>query len=213
MAVSLKKGQGISLRKDEFDLSSVTIGLGWDVATEKKGLLGSMFGKKEVDYDLDAIAFLLGKAGKVQDLGLDAERNVTLDRSDVIFYNNLKHTSGAIWLTGDNRTGAGDGDDEQIIVRLNDLHPRYESIVFVVAIYEGKKLQQNFGKVSNAYIRAVDARGKEICRYNMSGDASFSSYCSMTFATVSRTANGWEFKAVGTPHETDRLVDVLRNYT
>ena len=71
MAVSLKKGQGISLRKDEFDLSSVTIGLGWDVATESRGLLKSLFMKKEEDYDLDAIAFLLGKDGKVQDLGHD----------------------------------------------------------------------------------------------------------------------------------------------
>lgn len=212
MAVSLKKGQGVSLRKDEFDLSMVTIGLGWDVATEKKGILGSIFGGKSEDYDLDAIAFLLGKDGKVQDLGLDASRNVTLNRSDVIFYNNLKHPSGAIWLTGDNRTGDGDGDDEQIIVRLNDLHQRYERIVFVVAIYQGKQKGQNFGKVQNAFIRAVDARGKEICRYNISGDASFSSYCSMTFAECSRQGSGWEFRAVGNPHETDRFVDVLKPY-
>jgi len=214
MAVSLKKGQGVSLRKEEFDLSSVTIGLGWDVAPEKKGIVGSIFGKKkeEEDYDLDAIAFLLGKDGKVHDVGLDAQQKVTLNHSDVIFYNNLKHPSGAIWLTGDNRTGAGDGDDEQIIVCLNELHPRYESIVFVVAIYQGKQKAQNFGKVENAFIRAVDARGKEICRYTISGNASFSPYCSMTFATVSRATGGWEFLAIGTPHETDRFVDVLRNY-
>lgn len=212
MAVNLKKGQGVSLRKDEFDLSSVTIGLGWDVTTEKKGLIGSLFGKKEEAYDLDAIAFLLGKNGKVQDLGLDASGKVTLDRSDVIFYNNLKHPSGAIWLTGDNRTGDGDGDDEQIVVRLNDLHARYESIIFVVAIYKGKEQGQNFGKVENAFIPAVDARGKEICRYNISGDASFSPYCAMTFAQVSRQGNGWEFLAIGNPHETDRFVDVLQQY-
>jgi len=212
MAVSLKKGQGVSLRKDEFDLSAVTIGLGWDVTTEKKGILGSIFGSKQEDYDLDAIAFLVGKDGKVQDLGVDANRNITLERSDVIFYNNLKHPSGAIWLTGDNRTGDGDGDDEQIIVRLNDLHQRYERIVFVVAIYQGKQKGQDFGKVQNAFIRAVDARGKEICRYNISGDASFSPYCSMTFAECSRQGSGWEFRAVGNPHETDRFVDVLKPY-
>jgi len=212
MAVSLKKGQGISLRKEEFDLSSVTIGLGWDVATQSKGLLKSLFSKKEEDYDLDAIAFLLGKDGKVHDLGRDQRGQATLVNSDVIFFNNLRHPSGAIWLTGDNRTGAGDGDDEQIIVRLNDLHERYESIVFVVSIYEGKKKGQSFGKVSNAFIRAVDARGKEVCRYNISGDASYSPYCSMTFAQVTRQGSGWEFRAIGTPHETDRLVDVLKNY-
>lgn len=212
MAVSLKKGQGVSLRKDEFDLSSVTIGLGWDVVNEKKGLIGSLFGKKEAAYDLDAIAFLLDKNGKVQDLGRDASGNVTLERSDVIFYKNLEHPSGAIRLTGDNRTGDGDGDDEQIIVRLNDLHARYESIVFVISIYKGKEQGQSFGKVENAFIRAVDARGKEICRYNISGDASFSCYCSMTFAQVNRQGNGWEFRAIGNPHETDSFVEVLKQY-
>ena len=212
MAVRLKKGQGISLRKDEFDLSSVTIGLGWDVATEKQGLLKSLFSKKEEDYDLDAIAFLLGKDGKVKDLGRDRSGNVTLVNSDVVFFNNLRHPSGAIWLTGDNRTGDGDGDDEQIIVRLNDLPPQYESIVFVVAIYQGKDKGQNFGKVSNAFIRAVDARGREICRYNISGDATYSQCFSMTFAQVTRQGSGWEFRAIGTPHQTDRIVDVLKNY-
>jgi len=213
MAVSLKKGQGISLRKDEFDLSSVTIGLGWDVVTESKGILKSLFSRKEEDYDLDAIAFLLGKDGKVHDLGHDRAGNATLENSDVIFFNNLRHPSGAIWLTGDNRTGDGDGDDEQIIVRLNvsacALRNRSSSLV---SIYQGRQRGQSFGKVSNAFIRAVDARGKEICRYNISGDESYSEYRSMTFAQVTRQGSGWEFRAIGTPHETDRFVDVLKNY-
>lgn len=148
----------------------------------------------------------------MHDLGHDRAGNATLENSDVIFFNNLRHPSGAIWLTGDNRTGDGDGDDEQIIVRLNDLHARYESIIFVVSIYQGRQRGQSFGKVSNAFIRAVDARGKEICRYNISGDESYSEYRSMTFAQVTRQGSGWEFRAIGTPHETDRFVDVLKNY-
>jgi stress response protein SCP2 len=212
MAVNLKKGQGISLRKDEFDLSRVTIGLGWDVVKEKKGLLKLLLSKKEADYDLDAIAFLLGKDGKVQNLGRDVTGQVTLADSDVIFFNNLRHRSGAIWLTGDNRTGDGDGDDEQIVVQLNSLDPRYESIIFVVSIYHGHQNNQDFGKVENAFIRAVDAKGKEICRYNISGDASYAQYRSMTFAQLSRQGSGWEFRAIGTPHETDRFVDLLKNY-
>lgn len=203
MAVSLKKGQGISLRKDEFDLSSVTIGLGWDVAAARN----------EEEYDLDAIAFLLGKDGKIHDLGRDHAGKARLKDSDVIYFNNQRHPSGAIWLTGDNRTGHGDGDDEQIIVRLDDLQARYESIVFVVSIYHGKLKNQSFSKVSNAFIRAIDAQGKEICRYNISGDDSCSQYRSMTFAQVSRQGSGgWEFRAIGTHHETDRFVDVLKNY-
>ena len=214
MAVTLKKGEGISLRKDgEFDLSMVTMGLGWDVAEPKKGLIGSIFGKKEEDYDLDAIAFLLGKDGKVHNLGQQGDNGTpTLVDGDVVFYNSLRHSSGAIWLTGDNRTGAGDGDDEQIVVKLDSMPPQYESIIFVVAIYGGKSKMQSFGKVKNAFIRAVDARGKEICRFNVSGNASFDRFCSMTFAEITRQGTGWNFRAVGNPHETDRFVDVLRSY-
>jgi stress response protein SCP2 len=214
MAVTLKKGEGISLRKDgEFDLSMVTMGLGWDVAEPKKGLIGSIFGKKEEEYDLDAIAFLLGKDGKVHNLGQQADNgSPTLVDGDVVFFNSLRHSSGAIWLTGDNRTGAGDGDDEQIVVKLDSMPPQYESIIFVVAIYGGKNKKQSFGKVQNAFIRAVDARGKEMCRFNVSGNASFDRFCSMTFAEVTRQGTGWDFRAIGNPHETDRFVDVLRSY-
>ena len=214
MSVTLKKGEGISLRKDgEFDLSMVTMGLGWDVTEPKKGLIGSIFGKKEEDYDLDAIAFLLGKDGKVHNLGQQGDNGTpTLVDGDVVFYNSLRHSSGAIWLTGDNRTGAGDGDDEQIVVKLDSMPPQYESIIFVVAIYGGKSKMQSFGKVQNAFIRAVDARGKEICRFNVSGNASFDRFCSMTFAEITRQGTGWNFRAVGNPHETDRFVDVLRSY-
>lgn len=214
MAVTLKKGEGISLRKDgEFDLSMVTMGLGWDVTEPKKGLIGSIFGKKEEDYDLDAIAFLLGKDGKVHNLGQQGDNGTpTLVDGDVVFYNSLRHSSGAIWLTGDNRTGAGDGDDEQIVVKLDSLPPQYESIIFVVTIYGGKNKKQSFGKVQNAFIRAVDARGKEMCRFNVSGNATFDRFCSMTFAEITRQGTGWNFRAVGNPHETDRFVDVLRSY-
>lgn len=213
MAVSLKKGEGVNLKKDgEFDLSMVTIGLGWDVAETKKGLLGSLFGKKEEDYDLDAIAFLLGKDGKVHNLGKTENGHPSLVQGDVIFYNSQRHSSGAIWLTGDNRTGAGDGDDEQIIIKLNELPAEYESIIFVIAIYEGHARQQSFGKVQNAFIRAVDARGTEMCRFNVSGNASFDRFCSMSFAEISRQGSGWMFRAVGMPHETDRFVELLRNY-
>ncbi|STW38747.1 tellurium resistance protein TerX [Klebsiella pneumoniae] len=121
MTVSLRKGQGVSLRKNEFDLSSVTIGLGWDINEEKKGFLGGIFGKKEEEYDLDVIAFLCNAAGKVTDLGNVENGKPTLVNGDIVFFNSLRHKSGQIWLTGDNRTGAGDGDDEQIIVKLNSI--------------------------------------------------------------------------------------------
>jgi tellurium resistance protein TerD len=213
MGVSLKKGQGISLKKEENDLSTLTIGLGWDVAENKVGsFLGGLFNRKEEDYDLDAIAFLLGKNGKVNDLGKVVNGKYSVGEGDIVFYNSMKHPSGKIWLTGDNRTGAGDGDDEQIIVKLNEMPDKYESIVFVVTIYQGIDKKQNFGSVKKAYIRAVDGKGKELARYDISGDATFSRYHSITFAQVKRDGSAWKFEAIGTPHETDRFAILLKEY-
>ena len=121
MAVSLSKGQGVSLSKAANDLSQITIGLGWDVSEPKRGLFGTLFGAKQEDYDLDAIAFLLGADGTFT------------APDDVVFYNEMRHASGAVWLTGDNRTGDGDGDDEQIIVNLDRLPQKYARIVFASA--------------------------------------------------------------------------------
>ena len=105
MAISLKKGQGVSLKKSEYDLSMVTIGLGWDINEEKQGLLKSLF-KKNEEYDLDVVAFLCDSSGKVQNLGgVDEKNRVTLVGGDIVFFNSLRHSSGCIWLTGDNRTG------------------------------------------------------------------------------------------------------------
>lgn len=213
MSVSLSKGQGVSLSKSEYDLSSVTIGLGWDINEEKKGFLsGLLGGKKAEEYDLDVIAFLCDANGKVTDLGDVENGKPTLVNGDIIFFNNLKHKSGQIWLTGDNRTGAGDGDDEQIIAQLNTLDARYEKIVFVVQIYNGKNLNQSFGKVQNAFIRAVDAKNKEMVRFDLSGGAGFTDCRSMRFAELSREPSGWKFNAVGEPSESDSFVSHLKNY-
>ncbi|CAI1544543.1 TerD family protein [Serratia fonticola] len=212
MSVSLRKGQSVSLRKNEHDLSSVTIGLGWDINEEKKGLLGGLFGKKEPEYDLDVIAFLCNAQGKVADLGDVENGRPSLVNGDIIFFNSLRHKSGHIWLTGDNRTGAGDGDDEQIIAQLNSLDPKYEKIVFIVQIYNGQELKQHFGKVQNAFIRAVDAKNVEMARFDLSGGASFDGQRSMLFAELVRESTGWKLNAIGEPSESDSFVSHLKNY-
>ena len=204
MAINLKKGQGVNLSKSEFDLSKVTIGLGWDIA-KAGGFLGGLL-KSQKDYDLDAIAFLCHADGKVHDLG------DKLVGSDVVFYNNQRHSSGCITLTGDNRTGAGDGDDEQIIANLDALPAKYHKVVFVVSIYQGSQNHQHFGKVENAFIRAVDARGKEMARADLSASPETNEMCSTVFAELNRNANGWEFKALLQPHKTDAFVHILRDF-
>ena len=212
MSVSLSKGQGVSLRKNEHDLSSVTIGLGWDIREEKKGFLGSLLGKKEEEYDLDVVAFLCNAEGKVTDLGSVENGKPTLVNGDIIFFNSQRHKSGEIWLTGDNRTGAGDGDDEQNIVQLNSLDAKYEKIVFIVQIYNGERLNQNFGKVQNAFIRAVDAKNVEMARFDLSGGPAFANQCSMVFAELVRESGGWKLNAIGDPSQSDSFVTHLRNY-
>jgi len=220
MAINLQKGQTIDLRKNsnsdtEFDLSQVTIGLGWDVRQTKKGFFGKLLGGQEEEYDLDAVAFLLDDQDKIADIGRTVSiegRSVGLYGGDIIYFNSLQHPSGNIWLTGDNRTGAGDGDDEQIIVKLDALDQKYKKIVFIVQIYQGRQNNQHFGMVENAFIRAVDKRGKEITRYSLSGDHSFDNKYSMVFSELYRHNGDWKFRAIGEPYPTDNFVDLMKNY-
>ncbi|MBS1571784.1 MAG: TerD family protein [Bacteroidetes bacterium] len=220
--INLSKGQTIDLRKNSkgesvYDLSQVTIGLGWDVRQKQTGFFGKLLGGgKEEEYDLDAIAFLLDANGKVANLGrtvqLQNGQQKGLVEGDVVFFNSLNHPSGHIWLTGDNRTGAGDGDDEQIIVKLDSLDQKYQKILFVVSIYQGRQNNQHFGMVENAFIRAVDAKGKEITKFSLSGDASVNGMCSMVFSEVYRHNGDWKFRALGEPYQTDNFVEILKKY-
>lgn len=222
MAINLQKGQTINLRKNErgdevYDLTSVTIGLGWDVR-RTGGFFNRLFGISDgPEYDLDAIAFLLDKNGKVANMGKTFPsgngREIVLYQSDVIYFNSMRHPSGKIWLTGDNRTGAGDGDDEQIIVKLDQLDERYQKIVFVVSIYQGIIRKQHFGMIENAFIRAVDAKGREITKFSLSGDAGLNGMCTMVFAEAYRHNGDWKFRAIGEPHPTDNFIEVLVPYT
>ena len=215
MTVSLKKGQGVSLKKETYDLSQVTIGLGWDVrSTDKKGFFQSLFGNRnDDDFDLDAVAFLCGSDGKVHDLGHYVDGRPTLKNSDIIFFNNLKHPSEQIWLTGDNRTGEGEGDDEQIICNLNHLPNHYHKIALIVQIYKGRERKQTFGQIENAFIRAIDRHGKEMVRFDLSGDENaYAGAHSVLFAELLREADGWRFQSIGTPYATDSFVDILKQY-
>ena len=222
MAINLVKGQTIDLRKNDkgesFDLSKVTIGLGWDVRKKTSGgFLGKLLGgDKEEEYDLDAVAFLLDANGKVANTGRKAQvadgRTFSFYEGDIVFFNSMRHTSGNIWLTGDNRTGAGDGDDEQIIVKLDAMDQRYQKIVFLVTIYQGRQKGQHFSMVENAFIRAVDAKGMEIAKFSLSGDATYGNMCSLVFSELYRKDGTWKFRAIGEPHQTDTFVDLLNSY-
>ncbi|NRT16998.1 stress response protein SCP2 [Flavobacterium sp. 28A] len=250
MAINLQKGQTIDLRKNDkgesFDLSKVTIGLGWDVKQKEGSFLGKLFGtNKEEEFDLDVIAFLLDSNGKVANLGKELVfsngQKVGLHGGDVVFFNSMtfpsgtgtsnmlfpegtpKHTiqqkinqllsNGELMVhTGDNLTGEGDGDDEQIIIKLESLPARIEKIVFLVCIYQGIQKNQQFGKVENAFIRACDSNNKEIAKYTLSNSPELENKHSLVFGETYRHNNGWKFRAIGEPLHTDNFVDVLKKY-
>lgn len=171
--VSLSKGGNVSLTKTDPGMKKVLVGLGWDAR--------STDGQ---DFDLDASAFLLGENGKVR------------SPEDFVFYNNMRAAGGAIEHTGDNRTGAGDGDDESLKVNLDTLPADVAKIVFVVTIHDAAARSQNFGQVSGAFIRLVNEEsGKEIIRFDLSEDASTET--AMLFAELYRHNSEWKFKAVG----------------
>ncbi len=173
MSVSLSKGGNVSLSKEAPGIKAAIIGLGWDAR--------STDGQ---DFDLDGVAFILSATGKVR---TDA---------DFIFYNNKTGASGAVQHQGDNRTGAGAGDDEQVLINLAGMPADVNSLVLAVTIHEGETRRQNFGQVRNAYVRVLNAEGgTEIARYDLSEDASVET--AMIFGEIYRHGADWKFRAVG----------------
>lgn len=206
MVINLEKGQTISLDKSTNDLTKMTIGLGWKIKS-KKGFLAKLTGGG-AEYDLDAVAVLLDAQNRIQKLG-----NERLQGSDVIFFNNLKHDSGAIVHSGDNLVGgSGVQDDEQIIVHLDRLPGYVHRILFIVSIYQGLQKKQHFGEVDRAFMRAVDGKGSEIARYNLADDTAYHQMCSVTFGELYRKDNDWKFRALGEAHREDSFVQLLDKY-
>ena len=173
MGVSLTKGGNVSLTKQAPNLTAVVVGLGWDVRSTTGG-----------DFDLDASALALG-----------ADHRIVSD-AHFIFFNNLRSPDGSIEHTGDNLTGEGEGDDEQIKVNLAGVDPSVASVVFPVSIYEADSRSQSFGQVRNAFIRVVDQNtGTELARYDLTEDASTET--AMVFGELYRNGPEWKFRAVG----------------
>lgn len=187
MSVSLAKGGNVSLSKQSANLTSITVGLGWDQRTTTGA-----------DYDLDASALLCGQDRKV------------LSDQHFVFYNNLKSPDGAVEHTGDNLTGEGDGDDESLNIDLVALDQRVTNIYFPVSIHEAVERGQSFGQVINAFIRIVDRNtGVELARYDLSEDASTET--AMIFGEVYRNGAEWKFRAVGQGYASG-LAGIARDY-
>lgn len=174
MPINLTKGQKVDLTKGNPGLKNIMIGLGWDVNAFDSG----------ANFDLDASVFMVGENGKCP------------TDQEFIFYGNLKHKSGSVEHMGDNLTGEGDGDDEQIKVDLSKIPANIARVAFTVTIYDAENRRQNFGQVSNAYIRIVDTvTNQEIIRYDLGED--FSIETAVVVGEIYRINGEWKFNAIG----------------
>ena len=174
MPINLSKGQKVSLTKSNPGLKNIMVGLGWDVNAFDTG----------ADFDLDAAAFMLGSNGKCP------------TDQEFVFYGKLEHPTGAVKHMGDNRTGEGEGDDEEMQITLPDIPGSIERIAFTVTIYEAEARRQNFGQVSNAYIRIVDQdTNQELIRYDLGED--FSIETAVVVGELYKHNGEWKFNAIG----------------
>ena len=188
MPVFLQKGQKVSLTKGNPGLTKVVVGLGWDVNAFDTG--GS--------FDLDAAAFMLTDSGKVS------------CQNDFIYYGNLTHPSGSVQHQGDNLTGVGDGDDEQIRIDLSKVPANITKIAFTVTIYDAEARHQNFGQVNNAFVRIYnEANGEELLRYDLGED--FSIETAAVFGELYKHGDEWKFNAIGSGYQ-GGLAALCSNY-
>lgn len=207
MSVSLQKGQKVNLSKDNAGLAKVIVGLGWDEAKPSGGggggffatLFGSGAATTHQAIDCDASAIML-KNGKF------------VDRTDLVYFGNLKHKSGTVNHMGDNLTGEGEGDDEQIVIDLSRVPAEYDKIVIVVNIYQAVQRKQHFGMIENAFIRLVDARNnKEMCKYNLTEN--YSGMTAMIFGEIYRHNGEWKFNAMGNGTTDPGIGELCRRFS
>jgi len=194
MSVKLQKGQKVSLSKDNVGLSKVIVGLGWDEIEQPRGF----FAPKRDAIDCDAFALML-KNGKLS------------GKEDIVYFGNLVHKSQSVRHMGDNLTGAGDGDDEQIVVELNNVPSDYDRIVIAVNIYQANQRNQHFGMIRNAFIRLVDGRNNnEMCIYNLTDN--YSGQTAMLFGEVYRHNGEWKFNAIGQGTADNSIAEFARRF-
>lgn len=195
MSVNLQKGQKVELRKNNGgELRRVMVGLGWDEVQQSRGF----FAPKPQDIDCDASAFICVN-GRLQ--GVD----------DVVYFGNLQHRSGCVRHMGDNLTGAGEGDDEQIMVDLASLPSQYDKIIVVVNIYQAAQRRQHFGMIRNAFIRICDAEtNQEILKYNLSEN--YNGMTAMVFGELYRYNGTWKFNAIGQATQDNSVGDLAKRF-
>jgi stress response protein SCP2 len=201
MAINLQKGQRVDLTKSNPGLTKILVGLGWDpVKSGGGGFLGSLFGGSTPNIDCDASVLMLSENDRLQ------------NNQDVVYFGNLKSRDGSIQHSGDNLTGDGDGDDEQIFVDLSKVPANIQKLVFVVNIYDSVKRRQHFGMIQNAFIRIVNPGSNQaMLHYNLTDD--YSGKTCLIAGELYRHGSEWKFAAIGNGTNAASLGEVVRSYS
>lgn len=202
MAINLQKGQRVDLTKSNPGLSRILVGLGWDpVQSHSGGFFGALFGGGSApNIDCDASVIMLGENDRLQ------------NNNDVVYFGNLRSNNGSVQHSGDNLTGDGDGDDEQITVDLSRVPANIQKLVFVVNIYDCVKRRQHFGMIRNAFIRVVNpSNNQELLHYNLSED--YSGHTCIVAGEIYRHGTEWKFAAIGNGTNAASLSEVVRSYS
>lgn len=195
MAVNLTKGQKVSLVKSNgSSLKRAIVGLGWDQIEQRRGFFAPRV--QDIDCDASAILCVGGKA---------------VSTKDVVYFGSKRHSSGTVIHTGDNLTGEGEGDDEQIIVEFDRVPEQYDKIIFVVNIYQAMERKQHFGMIRNAFIRIVDQENnQELCRYNLSEN--YDGMSAMVFGEAYRKNGEWKFNAIGQATRDNSISELYKRF-
>ncbi|MEH2202943.1 MAG: TerD family protein [Nostoc sp.] len=199
MGINLQKGQRISLSKEAPGLTKLMCGLGWDLAKRSGGGFFGAFNNAP-DFDLDASVICLDQNGKITDIG------------NLVYFGNLSHKSGAITHLGDNLTGAGEGDDEQVLVDLARLPKEIVKLVFTVNIYDCITRKQEFAQVKNAFVRLVNtSNNQELAKYHLSG-SEYKGMTGMVMAEIYNHNNEWKLAAIGNGINVNGLEGLVKVY-
>lgn len=209
MSINLQKGQRIDLTKGNAGLNKIMVGLGWDPVQQQQqkksggGFLGGLFGGggsggSSANVDCDASVVIL-------------KNDRLAAKNDVVYFGNLKGANGAVAHSGDNLTGAGDGDDEQIVIELKSIPSDYNRLIFVVNIYDAANRKQHFGMIQNAFIRIVNSStNEELLKYNLSDN--YSDQTTLITGEIYRHGDEWKFAAIGTGTQDNSISEVVKQY-
>lgn len=204
MSINLQKGQRIDLTKGNAGLNKIIVGLGWDPVAQQKsggGFLGGLFsggGGATAQVDCDAAVIML-------------KNDRLTEKNDIAYFGNLKAANGAVVHSGDNLTGAGDGDDEQVVIELKSIPADFNRLIFVVNIYDAARRKQHFGMLQNAFIRIVNgATNTELLKYNLTEN--YSDQTALITGEIYRHGDEWKFAAIGTATQDNSLGEVVSKY-